>query len=182
MAPRKAVEKEMSREDILEAARKKFVSQGYHAVSMRKIARTLGYSHGALYYHFKNKADLFNALMERDFDLLNQHMDAIGEAPHTVEDILKGFIQFCFTYPHHYELMFMIGGPFLDETIVAVKSYERFAYEVNAASEGSMDLKRIWCMFLSLQGFVSHYVQRDYDYSEVKDLADYYVSLLLKGT
>ena len=49
-----------------------FAQSGYQHVSMRKIAQELNYSHGALYYHFKNKAELFYAIISRDFSLLNK--------------------------------------------------------------------------------------------------------------
>ena len=58
MSPRKAVKQELTREMIMNVARNLFVQQGYQHTSMRKIATELGYSHGSIYYHFKNKAEL----------------------------------------------------------------------------------------------------------------------------
>lgn len=58
MAPRRIVLEELSREKILFTAAEMFVKEGYKVVSMRKIALALGYSHGAIYYHFKDKAEL----------------------------------------------------------------------------------------------------------------------------
>lgn len=79
MSPRKSVDKELSREMILDVARILFVKDGYEHVSMRKIAKELGYSHGALYYHFKNKAELFYALVADGFLLLNQRLEEVME-------------------------------------------------------------------------------------------------------
>jgi AcrR family transcriptional regulator len=53
---------------ILFEANRLFVSRGYNAVSMREIAEVCGVSKAALYYHFKDKEDLFVALLE---DYLN---------------------------------------------------------------------------------------------------------------
>src|SRR6478609_6565172 len=72
MSPRKSVEKELTRDTILDTARSLFAQSGYQHVSMRKIAQELNYSHGALYYHFQNKAELFYAIISRDFSLLNE--------------------------------------------------------------------------------------------------------------
>ena len=58
MTPRKAVDNELTKEMIMDTARELFAEQGFQHVSMRKIAQSLGYSHGALYYHFKNKAEI----------------------------------------------------------------------------------------------------------------------------
>ena len=72
MSPRKSVLQELTREMIMEAARNLFVRNGYQHVSMRQIAKELGYSHGALYYHFENKAALFYALVEEHFFMLEK--------------------------------------------------------------------------------------------------------------
>lgn len=64
MSPRKSGHPELTREMIMDAARDLFVQKGYQHVSMRQIAKELNYSHGAIYYHFKNKAELFYALVE----------------------------------------------------------------------------------------------------------------------
>ena len=82
MSPRKSVQRELTREMIMDAARDLFVKKGYQHVSMRQIAKELNYSHGAIYYHFQNKAELFYALVEEHFGLLEQELDRI-----MVEDI-----------------------------------------------------------------------------------------------
>ncbi|NJP40113.1 TetR/AcrR family transcriptional regulator [Oscillospiraceae bacterium HV4-5-C5C] len=51
-----------SRSRILEAARDEFLRKGYRAASLRDIAQTAGVTTGSFYWHFKNKADLFEAL------------------------------------------------------------------------------------------------------------------------
>jgi AcrR family transcriptional regulator len=53
---------------ILFEANRLFVSRGYNAVSMREIAEVCGVSKAALYYHFKDKEDLFVALLEDYLD------------------------------------------------------------------------------------------------------------------
>jgi AcrR family transcriptional regulator len=40
-----------------------FLAQGYHAMSMREIAQSVGVSKPALYYHFTDKESLFLALL-----------------------------------------------------------------------------------------------------------------------
>lgn len=58
MSPRKLVEKELDKSIILDAARALFADHGYQAISIRMIAKKLGYSSGSLYYHFKDKAEI----------------------------------------------------------------------------------------------------------------------------
>lgn len=44
---------------ILQTAYKLFISQGYHATSMRQIAKDTGIALSSIYNHFTNKEDLF---------------------------------------------------------------------------------------------------------------------------
>lgn len=52
-----------TRRRILDAARALFAEHGYSATSVRLIARTLGLSDPAVYYHFPTKRDLYKALL-----------------------------------------------------------------------------------------------------------------------
>ncbi|MEH3023575.1 MAG: TetR/AcrR family transcriptional regulator [Pseudomonas oryzihabitans] len=52
------------RERLLQAALRLFVARGYHAVSMRDLARCLGVQAGSLYYHVQSKEDLLVELLE----------------------------------------------------------------------------------------------------------------------
>lgn len=50
-------------EQILAHAAKLFVERGYKGLSMREIAEATGVSKAGLYYHFKDKEDLFLAIL-----------------------------------------------------------------------------------------------------------------------
>jgi AcrR family transcriptional regulator len=52
------------RDQILAAATQLFIQQGYFGLSMRQIAEAVGVTKAALYYHFKDKEDLFLAILE----------------------------------------------------------------------------------------------------------------------
>ena len=49
---------------ILKAATTEFLEYGFEGASMRRIAENAGITAGALYKHFKNKEDMFSALVE----------------------------------------------------------------------------------------------------------------------
>lgn len=181
MSPRKAAGRELSREEILQAARERFVSSGYHSVSMREIAKKLGCSHGAIYYHFKDKAELFSALVAQDFCLLDQKLEQIVAASCELRKILLGFIEFGLTHPHHYEVMFLTGKEFLHQSSAAVESYGKFAYYVTKTQTKPLSPKTVWSLFLALHGFVSHYLRSGLSFADIEELADSYVSILMKG-
>lgn len=70
----------MNREDlnttklqILNVARGLFAKNGYDAVSIRDIGHIVGIRESSIYYHFKNKQEIFNSLIEQ----INRVMDGI---------------------------------------------------------------------------------------------------------
>lgn len=54
-----------TRDRILDAAEEVFFDQGVSRTSLSEIATAAGVTRGAIYWHFKNKDDLFDAMCER---------------------------------------------------------------------------------------------------------------------
>jgi TetR/AcrR family transcriptional regulator, acrAB operon repressor len=54
-----------TRNSLLDAAEHLFQARGVSRTSLNDIATEAGTTRGAIYWHFKDKADLFNAMMER---------------------------------------------------------------------------------------------------------------------
>jgi TetR/AcrR family acrAB operon transcriptional repressor len=54
-----------TRNSLLDAAEHLFQARGVSRTSLNDIANEAGTTRGAIYWHFKDKADLFNAMMER---------------------------------------------------------------------------------------------------------------------
>lgn len=54
-----------TRNHILDMAERVFLEKGVSRTSLDDIAASAGVTRGAIYWHFKNKADLFDALMQR---------------------------------------------------------------------------------------------------------------------
>lgn len=63
-----------TRHAILDAAEKVFQEHGVSRTSLAEIAAAAGVTRGAIYWHFKNKADLFDAMIERVFDPLEEKL------------------------------------------------------------------------------------------------------------
>jgi AcrR family transcriptional regulator len=62
---------------ILEAARKVFLRRGYYDTRMDDIVRESRLSKGALYWYFKGKRDVFNAIYLQWFELIIAEMDNV---------------------------------------------------------------------------------------------------------
>ena len=54
-----------TRSALLDAAERVFLQRGVSRTSLNDIAQAAGLTRGAVYWHFKDKADLFNAMLER---------------------------------------------------------------------------------------------------------------------
>lgn len=59
---RNAAQRDERRIEIIEAAAEAFMRQGFAATSIDDIARLLGCTKGLIYYHFRNKTELFFAI------------------------------------------------------------------------------------------------------------------------
>lgn len=57
---------------ILQVARAAFVERGYAAVSMQEIADAAALTKAAIYYHFKDKQELFEAVVMAEMQTLHQ--------------------------------------------------------------------------------------------------------------
>ncbi len=56
-----------TREYIIDEAFKLFLHRSYEAVSISVISEAIGMTKGALYHHFKNKEELFRAVIDKYF-------------------------------------------------------------------------------------------------------------------
>lgn len=65
MARRTKAEAETTRQRLLDAAEILFSERGVTATSLTDIADSAGVTRGAIYWHFKNKVDLFEAMHAR---------------------------------------------------------------------------------------------------------------------
>ena len=94
----------------MDAARELFASEGYDAVSMRRIAEAIEYSPTAIYVHFRDKQDLMFQLCRTDFAWLAQSMVELQQVADPIERIKRmghAYIRFGVEHPNHYRLMFM---------------------------------------------------------------------------
>lgn len=56
-----------TRHQILDAAESEFLARGVAHTRLQDVAAAAGVTRGAIYWHFQDKAELFNAMMERAF-------------------------------------------------------------------------------------------------------------------
>jgi AcrR family transcriptional regulator len=124
-------DREAVRRAILDAARELFVIEGYQNVSIRKIAERIEYSPAAIYGYFPSKDDIFFALAEEGFRLLEGGLENAAEADgqgavaplERVRSMFRRLYEFSREHPQYFALMFV------DRSVPRVsREYERFAF------------------------------------------------------
>lgn len=79
MVRRTKEEAEQTRNLILDTAERVFQSKGVARTSLADVASAAGLTRGAIYWHFKNKADLFSAMCDRITLPLEARREAGGD-------------------------------------------------------------------------------------------------------
>ena len=89
MVRRTKADAEATRQSLLDAAEHLFQSRGVSRTSLNDIATAAGTTRGAIYWHFKDKADLFNAMMERVTLPLEDSIACAGANAREMDDPLQ---------------------------------------------------------------------------------------------
>ena len=126
-------ERQQLRNLIIDNARELFISRGAQAVTMREIAKRIGYSATSIYHHFEDKESLIRAICDTDFLALASSLKAVLQLPHPVERMLalcSGYAAFALSHPNHYRLRFMTDHPPIDPVLSSLKqkNVEQVAY------------------------------------------------------
>jgi AcrR family transcriptional regulator len=121
-----ANDKHPTRERILDAAEELFAQRGFEGVSVRQIMTMAEADVSLAYYHFKSKRDLFDQVMLRKVEYLNEiRLKALEEVEMrhpddepTVEEIIGAFTKPLLQLPaddhdewsHYYQLIAQINN------------------------------------------------------------------------
>lgn len=87
-----------SREALTAAAARLFAEQGYAATSTEAVLAAAGLTRGALYHHFRDKRDLFDAVCRR---LHEETTAAVVDAAEARPDPVDGLIAGCLAFVDH---------------------------------------------------------------------------------
>lgn len=91
--PRREREKLRQRDEMLAAALALFSEKGYHNVSMQEIAEKAEFAVGTLYKFFKNKEDLYKALISAQADRFHAALTEALTAEGNAVERLRAYVQ-----------------------------------------------------------------------------------------
>lgn len=108
---RRARQKALLRQEIIDAARDILVREGYEQLSMRKVAERIEYSPTAIYLHFDDKRDLVFHVCEETFARLVKELESLeSEFKDPLVRLRTGmqrYIDFGLRHPQHYLATFV---------------------------------------------------------------------------
>ena len=90
--PRRERDKIRQRDEMLAAALELFPESGYHNVSMHQIAQKAEFAIGTLYKFFKNKEDLYKALMMATAERYHRTLKEVLGGKEEVLAVLENYV------------------------------------------------------------------------------------------
>jgi AcrR family transcriptional regulator len=97
---------------ILSVARELAETEGWEAVTTRRLAALIDYSQPVLYSHFKGKADIMAAVATKGFEELAARLSAattnVPEAQDILRNVCAAYLDFAHSQPVVYEAMFVL--------------------------------------------------------------------------
>ena len=99
----------LTREAISKAARDILVTEGLHAVSLRRVASSLGVTAPALYAHVVDKRDLLQGIVEQEVEELQRRFAAVPEddALDHLCGMAQAYIDYGLQNPDMFRAMFL---------------------------------------------------------------------------
>ena len=93
---RRAREREARRESAIDAAMKIYEQEGYHAITMDKIAQRSELSRAALYLYFKNKEEILVSAIVAHADYFAEVLKEVYDNRENTKDQMLGKLWECF--------------------------------------------------------------------------------------
>jgi TetR/AcrR family tetracycline transcriptional repressor len=89
----------LSRETVVDGALALTDAEGLEGLTIRRLATHLGVTPMALYWHFKNKEELLDALADRLWSLIDTKVDQEGPWPVRLRTLMDSMIEVLRTHP-----------------------------------------------------------------------------------
>ncbi len=196
---RRARQKSLLRQEILDAARDILVREGYEGLSMRKVAEKIDYSPTAIYLYFKDRDDLLFHVSEQLMAGLVHELQALAsEATEPLAALrkgLRGYVDFALAHPQHYIASFMIPHGHDPEIAARYKqpdtmSMQAFGFLVRLVAEcvrqkkiRKVDVETVSrALWAAVHGITSLFIAiPTFDWGNRDRVVDHLIAILIDG-
>ena len=159
---RRQKEKEEMRKRIMDTTLNIAVSEGWDAVTIRKIANAIEYTPPIVYEHFKNKDDLFDELILMGFRILHKEYDLLRTKESDPKKILSllsvNHWEFAFEHKELYQLMFNFRKPMPNDEIRKVGNWIKNLF-VKITNDEDLSEELMFNWMCLIQGYIFHAMQ-----------------------
>ena len=115
------------KEDILWAAERVFAEKGFKGTTIREVAKQAGIAPSLIFYYFKNKAVLYEAVFQHFFDqlddLIEQNLNLDLDRLSTVKALMFMITEFATT---HRNLMKILTREIIDNGSIGQKISQKY--------------------------------------------------------
>ena len=175
------------REKIAIATQQLFQAEGYHQISMRRIAREVGCSAMTLYKYYDSKLEILYTLWEDVFETIFGRVNAQEISKETPRKQLillsSAYLNYWLENTEHYRLVYMTEGIKQPDVSTFVENprvfdhYQVFANAIENASSATLSneelVKKLNTMICFLQGIAhNHITISGYDWPSIEYLVD----------
>ena len=133
------------REEILAVAMRMFIQQGYHGLAMRQISEAVGVSKAALYYYFKDKEELFLAILNSYLNDMETSIDAIRAKSGSSADQITQFVESVLRQPAEQRALTRLASQEMGQLSATSRKkfdklyHEKFIGKLTAILQEGMD-------------------------------------------
>lgn len=154
-----------TRNHILDVARSQFFKTGYAGTSINSIVDATKFTKPTVYYHFKNKAELFGSLVHDAYDRCFEHrQNAVGvhlPAAEQLHQVIAADFAFCVATPDLVRFVVALTFPLpedhtIDLSAIHSRDHEFFrALIERGMSSGEFDCENAGDAAIALQGLIA---------------------------
>jgi AcrR family transcriptional regulator len=117
---RRAKRKQLLRQRILDASRDILLSQGFAALTMRRVAEAIDYAPASIYLHFQSREQIAQELCFAGLKRLYEHLQKVTakDAAARLLGYARAYLEYAQSDPETYRLIFL-ANPQLSKAVFA---------------------------------------------------------------
>jgi len=170
--------KKDTKSKIMMAAIQLFPELGYEKASMRLIAETVGITKPALYYHFKNKDELFRSIVDYGNQFSIKKLQEIRDESESIEKKLADLVWIKFSIMHQNEAVKKFSGWLVTDGMKyllkidmeqQIRLQQSIIYDIFEKAIEKGELRKdidLECFTYLLLGAANVYARRQYIFNE----------------
>ncbi|EAT12212.1 TetR family transcriptional regulator [Bermanella marisrubri] len=193
--------RERNSQQIIQAAQEEFVLHGFKGTSMQSIADRAGLPKANIHYYFKNKENLYNAVLEdiiEDWNVVLSDMDENSDPKEVLTNFIRNKMQLSYKKPKASKIFAMEiiqGAPHIKEYIskeLRIWVKERVQIMQSWIDQGKMRAVDPMHLIFMIWATTQHYAdfntqilevmnRREYDDEEIERITEFLTTMILNG-